>query len=140
MGNELPDLWWLMSPVFIQHALKTLDLGDSQSAQNLVLDYYKDSLVQRGYLKDASNGRTQMGNGAFDGNYASYQKQLLQMVSLAKVGDTKQTMHILLEIPQDADDFSYMQRILEITKCVLSFVNIRLTCISFNLSTFTMDL
>ncbi len=49
-------------------------------------------------------------------------------------------MHILIEIPQDADNFVYMQRIAEITKGVLSFVNVRLTFIGYSLSVFTMDL
>ena len=51
-----------------------------------------------------------------------------------------EVMHILIEIPQDADNFVYMQRITEITKGVLSFVNVRLTFIGYSLSVFTMDL
>lgn len=140
MGNELPDLWWLMSPAFIQHAVKELALGDQQEDHELVVNHYTDYLVNHGYLKDARNGRKTMGYGIFDGSYVSYQQKLLQTVSNAKVGEPKQLMHILIEIPQDADNFVYMQRITEITKGVLSFVNVRITFIGFSMSTFTMDL
>ena len=140
MGNELPDLWWLMSPEFIQHAIKEHNLKGDNEPHYLVLERYIDDLVNRGYLKDARNGRRQSGSPKFDGSYTSYQQQLLQTVSATKVGEPKQLMHILIEIPQDADNFVYMQRITEITRGVLSFVNVRLTFIGYSLSVFTMDL
>lgn len=140
MGNELPDLWWLLSPAFAEHAVKHLQLNEQREKHEAVIDYYIDRLVERGYLKDARGGRRQMGDPKFDGSYNSYQQKLLQIVSCAKVGDDKSLLHILVEIPQDADNFMYMQRIVEITKGVLSFVNIRLTFIGLNMTTFTMDL
>ncbi len=62
MGNELPDLWWLMSPEFIQHAIKELNLKGDNEPHYLVLERYTDDLVNRGYLKDARNGRRQSGS------------------------------------------------------------------------------
>jgi hypothetical protein len=68
MGNELPDLWWLMSPEFIQHAIKELNLKGDNEPHYLVLERYIDDLVNRGYLKDARNGRRHSGSPKFDGS------------------------------------------------------------------------
>lgn len=140
MGNELPDLWWLLSPELIRHVSREFNFGEQSEPQYLVLEHFTEQLVKNGYLKGLEGGRRSLGSSVFDGSYVTYQSKLLQMVSTADASKEKCLVHILLEIPQDADTLLYMQRIVEITKGVKSFVNIRLTFIGFSLTTFTMDL
>lgn len=143
MESDIANIWWQFTPEFVKHYIEHVMKRDGVEISG-VITHIVDQLIQEGrtFPTRPDGGRSYIGSGNVSGSYQDYQRTLLGMVSRAPLdeGEGKADLHIVLDIPQDADNFAYMQRIIDITKGVLSFVNVRITFIGFNLSMVTLDL
>lgn len=124
MENELPNIWWLLDPMFIKRFCEERQIEPEEDSHYRVMSDIRERLEKEGVLKSNRNGVTMSTQVMPMEDIVYYRRALLRMVALDKGYDHSElpVMNIILNIPTEQPPLIYMNEIVKITKGVRSFI------------------
>lgn len=141
MGNEFPDLLWLISPEFVKLYCAETQTEQDEDSHRYVVGSLIDDLKRRKDITPSGSGFSYTGQCLALNDYAEYRNLLLRTLTSAPhlmSDQSKPALHILIDVPKPLPPFEFMTEIMEITKGVKTFIRPTITFVGQDLHYLTI--
>lgn len=132
MENELPNIWWIIDPAFIKKFNEERHLDADEDSPGIVTRTLEEILLRDGSFPKRNTVNTMTSVIAIE-DVVKYRQLILRTTALSKHrGDENLPMvNIVVTIPKQFPQLSFMSEIIKITRGVNSFIKPVVTFVNF---------